>query len=272
MQCPVRNPLLGPNERKTEDIFSNIFEYLFVRLKFGISMLRDMKENFGGMSANLLHQNEFSENNHNYRPRIELIMKKLQNTKFFMYDKIAWDPPLGEEKVAALEKQWGIRFPEDYRYFIVNVAASGNTPYYGLSDPQTVAKNLDKPFPLRLNEPIIVFNLDSDEYCSFWKEGGGCDQVCNGFLELCHEGCGMFCVLVVNSSYPEVYGTVWFKDFANDFGLAPLVNPKTKQYLHFLDWLEYYADHFKDDGDDSAFISFGEIAQGPDKSEINKES
>lgn len=233
-------------------------------------MHRDMKENFCGMSANLLRENEFSENNHNYGPRIELIMKKFESIENFSSEEITWRPPLGEEKVAALEKKWGIRFPEDYRYFIVNVAASGNTPFYGLSDPQTIAKDLDKPFPLRLNEPILVFDLDSDEYDSFWKEGGRCDQACNGLLELSHEGCGMYCVLVVNSSYPEVYGTVWFQDFANDFGLAPLVNPKTKKYLHFLDWLEYYADHFSDD-DDSAFISFGEIVQYPDKSKINKE-
>lgn len=44
----------------------------------------------------------------------------------------AWNPPMGEEDVAAFEAENGIRLPEDYRRFLTTVAASGSQPFYGI--------------------------------------------------------------------------------------------------------------------------------------------
>ena len=64
----------------------------------------------------------------------------------------------------------------------------------------------------------------------------------NGLLTLCTEGCGMDSVLVVNSEDPATYGTVWYLDLANEVGIIPMYDPKTKKPFHFLDWLEYWVE------------------------------
>ncbi len=74
------------------------------------------------------------------------------------------------------------------------------------------------------------------------EEDDGEDEGEGGFITLCTEGCGMYSVLVINSEDPETYGTVWFWDFANDFGTAPMKDAQTGRPFHFLDWLEYWAD------------------------------
>ena len=68
-------------------------------------------------------------------------------------------------------------------------------------------------------------------------------------------------ILIVNSEDPEVYGTVWFFDFANDFGTAPLRDAKTGKPFHFLDWLEYWVD-FTISHKPSEYFSYGELT-GP---------
>ena len=47
---------------------------------------------------------------------------------------------------------------------------------------------------------------------------------------------------IVNTEDEETYGTVWFYDLCNDFGIAPIFNPKTQKPMSFLDWLEYWVD------------------------------
>ena len=69
-------------------------------------------------------------------------------------------------------------------------------------------------------------------------------------------------ILVVNSSDPAVYGTVWYFDFANDFGTAPMRDKQTGRPFHFLDWLEYWADRTAG-LDDDAYYSFAETIQLP---------
>ena len=94
------------------------------------------------------------------------------------------------------------------------------------------------------------------------EEDDGEDEGEGGFITLCTEGCGMYSVLVINSEDPETYGTVWFWDFANDFGTAPMKDAQTGRPFHFLDWLEYWADHssIKDD----EYFSFADTVQIPE--------
>ena len=69
----------------------------------------------------------------------------------------------------------------------------------------------------------------------------------------------MNCILIVNTDDTETYGTVWFDDLANDFGIAPILNQKTKKPMKFLDWFEYWLDRaLKSPNDDDDF-SFGEL-------------
>ena len=47
---------------------------------------------------------------------------------------------------------------------------------------------------------------------------------------------------MVTAADPEVVGTVWYLDLANDCGILPLVHPTTREPLHFLDWFELCLD------------------------------
>ncbi len=85
----------------------------------------------------------------------------------------------------------------------------------------------------------------------------------NGLLTLCTEGCGMDSVLVVNSEDPATYGTVWYLDLANDVGIIPMYDPKTKKPFHFLDWLEYWVDRTAE-LDNDKYFGFSETVKLPE--------
>ena len=86
-----------------------------------------------------------------------------------------------------------------------------------------------------------------------------------GFLTLCTEGCGMDSILVVNSKDPNTYGTVWFCDLSDDFGIAPMRDKETGRPFCFLDWLEYWADETAKQRDDEyEYFSFGDTVQIPE--------
>ncbi len=64
----------------------------------------------------------------------------------------------------------------------------------------------------------------------------------------------MNAILVVAAVDPEVVGTVWYFDLANDCGILPLVHPTTREPLRFLDWLGLCLDPQADDEGGPALI------------------
>ena len=69
----------------------------------------------------------------------------------------------------------------------------------------------------------------------------------------------MYSILIVNTDDKETYGTVWYYDLANDFGIYPLINPQNGIPMRFLDWLEYYADKTYELSDEEYF-RYAELA------------
>lgn len=61
-------------------------------------------------------------------------------------------------------------------------------------------------------------------------------------------------ILVVAAADPEVRGTVWYFDLANDCGILPMVHPTTRRPLRFLEWLELWLD-----ADAAGELDFGGI-------------
>ena len=171
-----------------------------------------------------------------------------------------WGKPLKENAVAAYEKANGIQLPEDYRQFITTVAGSGTQPFYGLYSLFEGSKkeevNVSKKFPYTVRKPCNLEEmqeLSAEEYDAAFEEADA------GYVFLCHEGCGMYSVLIVNTEDKETYGTVWYYDLANDAGIYPLIHPDSKKTMSFLDWLEYYVDQtLRLDKDD--YFSYGELA------------
>jgi len=197
--------------------------------------------------------------------RIKSIMEKMEKLKEKnpneMCGKFAqeWDKPLKEEKVAMFEQRNGIRLPEDYRRFITTVAGSGSQPFYGLYrifDRDQKEADASRKFIYNIKNPLDIYELTEEEY-----KGLDYDMIDAGFIFLCHEGCAMYSILIVNSDDKDTYGTVWYYDLANDAGILPLFNPVNQKTMDFLDWLEYYVDRTLElDNDD--FFGYAELT-GP---------
>ena len=187
--------------------------------------------------------------------RISKIMDKMKklsskNLKFSCGEfPPKWKGPLSEEEVEAFEKEKGIKLPEDYRRFITTVASAGTQPFYGLyslidNKPKPAYEFnpiVEKVFPYTIKNPFWVGKMTDEEYEKFFNDDEDTSYM-QGYIWLCTEGCGMESILIVNTEDEETYGTVWFYDLCNDFGIAPIFNPKTQKPMSFLDWLEYWVD------------------------------
>lgn len=206
-----------------------------------------------------------------YDPRIRAILDKiegLRGTKRPFGQGIrqpAWDPPLPEREVAAFEAAKNIRLPGDYRRFLTHFANGGKQPFGKLYPLQQEKSAADKPFSYDFQHILYFPYLTQRQMDEFYDENTPFTAD-HGLLTLCHEGDGMKSVLVVNSRNPEVYGTVWFFDLANDCGILPMVDQKSGRPFHFLDWLEYWADRTAGLTGDQ-FFSFAETAYLPEPPE-----
>lgn len=198
-----------------------------------------------------------------YDGRIVHIMSKIEaiRERRFQITVGEWPPvwkaPMAEVDVAAFEQAHRISLPEDYRRFLTTIAAGGSQPFYGLLPLGQEESAPEHPFPYTLDQFPYFLYMTEEEMEKF-----DYDVIEDGWLPLCTEGCGMDSILVVNSRDPAVYGTVWYFDFANDFGMAPMRDKQTGQPFHFLDWLEYWVDRTAGLADD-AYFSFAETVQLP---------
>lgn len=201
--------------------------------------------------------------------RIGIIMKKMDMLSE-KHPKLTcgefppkWTSPLTEQEVGAFEEEQGIVLPEDYRRFITTVAAGGTQPFYGLYSPvgeisaYEIRAEVKEKFPYTVRKPLNIYELSDEAYEALFEADE--PKVDAGYILLCHEGCGMYSILIVNTDDAETYGTVWYYDLCNDAGIYPLIHPKTKQTMRFLDWLEYYVDKTLE-LDDSDYFGYGELA------------
>lgn len=166
-----------------------------------------------------------------------------------------WSKPFTEAEVAEYETKNGIKLPLDYRKFITTIASSGTQPFYGLCSifkQEKLQAEFNQKFPLTINTPLFLSEEDIDDEKS--------EELDNGCILLCTEGCGMDNILIVNAKNSETQGTVWFKDMANDFGVAPILDQKTKKPMKFLDWFEFWLDKTLN-LPDNEYFSFGELTE-----------
>ena len=201
--------------------------------------------------------------------RIQIIMQKMEMLSAKHPELTCgefppkWGAPLTEKQVATFEKQQGIVLPKDYRRFITTVAASGTQPFYGLYSPirkktsHEIKANIKEKFPCTVRSPLNVYELTEEAYENLYERND--PNVDAGYILLCHEGCGMYSILIVNTNDAETYGTVWYYDLCNDAGIYPLIHPATKQPMKFLDWLEYYVDKTLE-LDDADCFGYAELA------------
>ncbi len=144
-------------------------------------------------------------------------------------------PPLTEEQVRAFEERHGIKLPEDYRDFLLQVANGGAGPCYGLfplsdlldpdgRDVERVTPGEDFPHAEAWNctfPPQAPDESDDDHRRRYeaHEERYFATAHVAGSIALCHYGCGDILRLVVSG--PQ-YGTVWQDGRGGDYGIWPL--------------------------------------------------
>ena len=113
-------------------------------------------------------------------------------------------PTLSESELAAFESTNRVLLPDDYRRFLATVCNGLAGPFYGLTPLSVSCGDLSRPFPLTKATNLLT----EKEYERLLPDSPDC----RGILEVCHQGCGIFCYLVVNG---PAYGTIW--DGREDF-------------------------------------------------------
>ena len=173
-----------------------------------------------------------------------------------------WEKPIDRKIIERFETDNSITLPEDYKRFITTVAGSGTQPFYGLYSPigklpsYEIKPTISDKFLYTIANPLDISKLSEEEYEKIFEAGEV--NIEAGFIPLCQEGCGMLSILIVNTDDLETYGTVWFYDLDNDFGIFPIINPLNRKPMSFLDWLEYYIDKTLE-LDDDEYFSYGEL-------------
>lgn len=177
---------------------------------------------------------------------------------------------LTENELLDYESQYAVSIPAEYREFLERLGDGGFGPFYGLLQLRdndkmlqyrglTDDEGLCKDFPFTRDNP---FRLDNDKELAelgearnkYYEQGmldeeekadkaySECENILyelatQGVKFLCHEGCGMYNVLVMKGAED---GTVWHLDFSGGAewgcGILPLVNPENNQPLGFFDW------------------------------------
>ncbi|WP_150186015.1 SMI1/KNR4 family protein [Streptomyces venezuelae] len=179
-------------------------------------------------------------------------------------------PVLTEEQVAAVERQGGVRFPEEYRTFLLEVGAGGAGPDYGLftidppepgappgTDPRpgTAAESTPAEFrPERTAEweehqaaePYRSAYGDSDEeaarfradYTAWDKRDDELlDSLTEGALYVSEQGCAYYTLLAMTG--PE-RGTMWQDVRAVGEGVVPYEFLGSTARVTFAEWYHHW--------------------------------
>ncbi|MFF4344676.1 SMI1/KNR4 family protein [Kitasatospora sp. NPDC001540] len=179
-------------------------------------------------------------------------------------------PPLTEAEVAEVEEEFGVRFPADYRGFLLQVGAGGAGPHYGVfplcrdergwhwldGKVRNHGTFLTEPFPsaeqrarweaeFDAAEPVAADFPDEASHRAAhraWDDGWDVldERMTSGAFCLGHQGCGYYTWLVVTG--PE-RGTLWNDLRACGSGIEPLTPPgggndRTTFGEWYLHWLE----------------------------------
>jgi hypothetical protein len=217
--------------------------------------------------------------------RLALIVAKLERLRASDPDlkvfgakahRYAFRSVLLPAELAEVERRLGQPLPAEYRKFVCEVGNGGAGPFYGLlafDDNEDQSVNLDEDFPFTHERPfrcdskrVELFSRQMDAArdeatkLALWNELDHFDvedyaRATRGLTFLCHEGCGMFDVLILRG---ECAGQVWWFDFCNRVGVLPLAFPNGEP-LSFFDWYETWLDRKLDDHG-NPLMSYAEFA------------
>ncbi|MER5896107.1 SMI1/KNR4 family protein [Streptomyces sp. NPDC001876] len=207
------------------------------------------------------------------RDRVGALGAQSASSKVFgsLGHRWALEEPLTESGVAELEEQIGVRLPEEYRAFLLQVAAGGAGPAYGLfhvrsmqdrwhwegdgadlADLSTAAE----PFPDQGPDPKALEELltqrpeeeefdeieDFDDAFEAWDEQWAAlmfaPERTAGAIPISHLGCAQREWLIISGRHR---GTVWSDRRADDIDLVPLLDDDREPVTFarwYMTWLE----------------------------------
>jgi hypothetical protein len=118
-------------------------------------------------------------------------------------------------EVERLEQKLGVRLPEDYRQFLLEVG-SGAGPYYGLFSPAQILDWIECPLEEGIGRPDAALPFGFGRFDAEEIRKRPVDKTvepalkmkwpCNGCIPICHHGCTFWSVLVTAG---ECEGSVW---------------------------------------------------------------
>lgn len=149
-------------------------------------------------------------------------------------------PRFSVEELQSFEAEHRVALPEELRAFLCAVHSGGPGPGYGM-DLRGNPSKLPRPFPFTRADFDGLMERRRTERWAFLRdpepEAGESEDddypPGHGFLQLSHQGCGVFDVLVVTG---ELRGSVW----AYDNVWFPCTHGTTLPT--FLDWYETWLD------------------------------
>ncbi|MEU5776070.1 SMI1/KNR4 family protein [Streptomyces venezuelae] len=179
-------------------------------------------------------------------------------------------PVLTEEQVAAVERQQGVRFPEEYRSFLLEVGAGGAGPDYGLFTikppepaqapepaPHSIPTTPPAPETFRPErtaeweahqaaDPQRSAYGDSDEDLARFRDAYAAwdkrddellDALTEGALHVSEQGCAYYTLLAMTG--PE-RGTMWNDVRAVGEGVVPYELHGSTARVTFAEWYAHW--------------------------------
>lgn len=185
----------------------------------------------------------------------ELDALRAKKVSIFGANEHHWElaPRLSERDVAAAEAQFGVKLPDDYRRFLIEIGGGGAGPAYGIfplvrergtwrldGDGGDLTGDLATPFPHAeaWNASFEPWDEEAEEEDAYWERRDEWDEELywhpkqtTGAICICHEGCALRDWLVVTG--PQ-RGMMWRDDRASDGGLLPIGTSFAEWYLAWL--------------------------------------
>ncbi|HEY1195493.1 SMI1/KNR4 family protein [Flavobacterium sp.] len=179
------------------------------------------------------------------------ILNSIENFKEILEVDYLFLPVVQKEDIAAFENKFNITIPEDYRYFLLNIANGiVNRNKWGLNLVEEIdfkdffyeENEFNPSLPFELTTKVVFGNYHPDRKDSYPYEitYDGDYEIfmkgySNGQIHIAGYGCGTSAFIVVNGSE---YGNIWINDFSSNNEVCPEFDFKNnKSRLSFTDWL-----------------------------------
>lgn len=192
----------------------------------------------------LIYNNKFEMDNEYGR-----MLDSIKNSKKVLEEIYLFLPTELEENLIAFETKFNVRIPEDYRFFLLNVANGiVNKNEWGFNLVEKIDfvdffyedNEYNPSIPFELTNKVIFSTTerkDSHPYeITYDMDEKIFDKgYSNGQIHIAGYGCGTSAFLVVNGSE---YGNIWVDNFASYSEVYPECDFKrNKPRFSFTDWL-----------------------------------